>query len=54
MKDSGTKDILTVSAWNIRGLDRKELEIINALEHHKVNTAVIMETKQKLKEDKQE
>ena len=49
-KDYGTKDILKVSAWNIRGLGQKEQEMKNALEHQKVNIAIIItEMKNKLK-----
>ena len=40
---------LKVVAWNVRGLDMKQLELEWELNNKSINLAVISETKKKLK-----
>lgn len=43
------RDIMKIATWNIRDLGQKETELTHAVEQQRVNTAIISETKKKLK-----
>ncbi|XP_039280839.1 uncharacterized protein LOC111056792 [Nilaparvata lugens] len=48
-KRFGITETLIFATWNVRGVNKKEGELMKELKHRKVNVAVITETKKKLK-----